>query len=157
MTDRELTSFCGLWCGDCIPSNERLYTLTAELRALLAQTDFKNYAALKSTKIAAFQDYEVFLSVLNAFEKLQCYDGCRKGPRSAAGCAKDCEIRACAREKGLEGCWDCDACPTCGIIKKMEKSHPDIKRNLAMIQKHGIEHWKDYRGRHYSRSEPLIF
>jgi len=95
MTGMDRTSFCGLWCGDCIPANERLYELTSELTRLLDETGFRNYAEFKSRKVPEFADYDLFVKVLNSFEKLHCYDGCRRGPRSEAGCAKDCKIRAC--------------------------------------------------------------
>ncbi len=153
MTDRELTSYCGLWCNDCIPSNERLYSLTSELRALLHSTGFENYAALKSKRVAAFEEYDRFLSVLDSFKTLHCFNYCRKGPCSEAGCAKDCEIRICVLAKSLDGCWDCDSYSACEHIGRREKLHPDIKHNLAMIKKHGIDHWKYYRGRHYNWSE----
>jgi hypothetical protein len=142
MTDRDLTAFCGLWCNDCIPSNEKLYSLTSELHRMLAEIGFENYAAFKSKRVAAFGDYETFLRVLNAFEKLHCYHYCRKGPCSEAGCAESCQIRVCVLQKGLQGCWDCGTYESCAHIERMGRFHPDIKHNLAMIREHGIDNWK---------------
>ena len=150
MSDKELTSFCGLWCNDCIPSNEKLYSLTSELGQLLENIGFKNYADFKSNKVPEFKDYDTFVSVLNAFEKLHCYNYCRKGPCSEAGCTKSCQIRACAIGKGFNGCWECDVYLSCEHINKMASVHPDIKHNLSMIKEHGIDKWKAYRGRHYN-------
>jgi len=153
MSHTEKTSFCGLWCGDCIPATERLYELTAELNQLLLATGFKNYAEFKSSKVPEFKDYDVFVSILNAFEKLHCYNYCRKGPCSEAGCTPACKIRVCAMEKGFEGCWECDAYSSCEHIGRMEGVHPDIKHNLAMIKEHGTDNWREYRGRHYHWSK----
>ena len=151
------TSYCGLWCGDCIPANEKLYEAASKLNRLLVEIGFKNYAAYKSNQVYEFKDYDIFINVLNAFDKLHCYNYCRKGPCSEAGCAKDCKIRLCSIERGLNGCWDCDIYLTCGPITEMEKFHPDIKNNLAMIKEHGVGKWKEYRGRHYywNESHPL--
>ncbi len=52
--DKDLTSFCGLWCNDCIPGNEKLYALASELYQLLMDIDFKDYVKLKSQKVAEF-------------------------------------------------------------------------------------------------------
>jgi len=152
MTDVEQTSYCGLFCGDCIPANEKLYEITRGLSCLLTETGFKNYADYKSDKVPEFNDYDAFINVLNAFEKLHCYNYCRKGPLSEAGCAQSCKIRVCAIEKGLPGCWECDTYSSCGHIERIERFHPDIKHNLHMIKEYGADNWKDHRGRHYNWS-----
>lgn len=36
--------------------------------------------------------------------KLDCVDLCKEGGGSTA-----CPIKKCCREKGFDGCWDCDA------------------------------------------------
>lgn len=153
MNNSEKTSFCGLWCGDCIPATERLYEITQELNQLLKEIGFENYAEFKSRRVPEFKDYDTFINVLNAFEKLHCYNYCRQGPRSEdAGC-ENCKIRACAVEKGFQGCWKCDTYSSCERIEKMERFHPDIKHNLKMIKEHGIDNWKEHRGKHYNWSK----
>ena len=149
ISDIEKTSFCGLFCADCIPSNNRLFELAQELNCLLKDTNFQQYADFKSNKVLEFKDYDIFVKVLNSFEKIHCYQYCRKGPCSEAGCAQSCKIRVCSIEKKIEGCWDCDEYTTCEHIEKMERFHPDIKFNLSMIKEHGVHNWKNYRGKHY--------
>ena len=153
MTDKNLTSFCGLWCGDCIPANEKIYELTSELSQLFIETGFKNYAEFKSRRIPEFNDYDTFINVLNSFEKLHCYNYCRQGPHSKEAGCETCKIRLCAVEKGFDGCWDCDIYNSCEHIIKMERFHPDIKHNLDMIKENGIDNWKEYRGKHYNWSD----
>ena len=153
MNDAERTSFCGLWCGDCIPATEKLYEITQELNQLLIETGFKNYADFKSKKVSEFKDYDTFINVLNAFEKLHCYNYCRNGPCSEAGCNTSCKIRVCVIEKGFQGCWECDTYSSCEHIENMKGFHPDIKHNLNMIKEHGIDKWKNYRGKHYNWSK----
>ncbi|ACL22255.1 conserved hypothetical protein [Desulfitobacterium hafniense DCB-2] len=153
--DKDLTSFCGLWCNDCIPGNEKLYALASELYQLLMDIDLKDYVKLKSQKVAEFRDYDIFINVLEAFEKLHCYNYCRKGPCSEAGCAQSCKVRVCAIKKGLEGCWECNAYFSCEYIAEMQLFHPDIKHNLAMIKELGTDNWQERRGRHYNWSKQL--
>ena len=57
MPDIDLTAFCGLYCGDCILANERLYSLVSELKQLLNSIGFKNYAEFKSNKVPELKDY----------------------------------------------------------------------------------------------------
>jgi len=153
MPDRDKTAYCGLYCGDCIPGNERLYELASELRELLSETGFAHYAAFKSNKVSAFKDYDAFINVLDSFEKLRCHNGCRKGPSSEAGCTTDCKIRVCAIEKGLDGCWDCGQVTDCERIDKVAGFHPGLWQNLTAIREEGIGRWTDLRGRHYKWSE----
>jgi len=153
MTDRDKTAYCGHYCGDCIPGNERLYALVSELQERLTETGFAHYAAFKANKVPAFRDYDKFLAVLNSFEKLHCYGYCRKGPHSEAGCTMDCKIRLCAIAKELDGCWDCDWVTDCAHIDKMLDFHPNGMENLAAIREYGFDNWKEQRGRHYKWSE----
>ena len=53
-TERTLTSYCGLYCRDCIPSNRRLFALAGELEDKLAELHFEEYAAHKARGDAAF-------------------------------------------------------------------------------------------------------
>jgi len=123
------------------------------LSQLLEDTGFAHYAAYKADKVPAFAGYDTFLAVLRSFEKLHCYGYCRKGPRSEAGCAKSCRIRACAEEKGFAGCWECGERDSCPQIAKMAEFHPGIRHNLRMIREHGADGWSESRGRHYRWSE----
>lgn len=156
MSDKNNTAFCGLWCGDCIPANERLYELTSELIQLLNDIKFENCAEFKSNRVPAFKDYDAFINVLNSFEKLHCYNYCRKGPCSEAGCAKSCKFRSCAIDKGFDGCWECDTYLHCEHIIKFEEFHPGKIHNLNMIKQYGIDGWKEYRGKHYKWSSERI-
>lgn len=149
----ENTSFCGLWCNDCIPSNERLYQLTAELSELLEKLGFENYAAYKAEKVPEFSNYQTFLDVLNAFEKVHCYNKCHNGPKSIAGCSSSCKIRVCVLNKNLNGCWECDHFTNCEYILDMETLHPDIRKNLLFLQEKGIGEWSSFRGKHYNWTE----
>ena len=59
-TERTYTSYCGLYCRDCIPSNRRLFALAGELESKLAELHFEEYAAHKAKGDAAFSGYQGF-------------------------------------------------------------------------------------------------
>jgi hypothetical protein len=143
--DEERTAYCGLYCGDCIPSNQSLFDTAAKLRQQLDDCQFGEYARLKSASNRTFNAYEKFQEVLDAIMTLRCPRNCFHG-----GGKPDCAIRACARQKGLEGCWQCEGLEACRTLEAMCTYHGDtVKQNLRMIRQHGAENWSHTRGRHY--------
>jgi hypothetical protein len=143
--ERALTAYCGLYCGDCIPSHERLFEVLAELRRLADDLSLDRYAELLAKNKAAFEDYPAFESILAELAALRCPATCRDG-----GGRPDCSIRACAQDKGLEGCWGCDVRRGCALLEPLRGFHGDtIDGNLDAIAEHGPETWSEERGKHY--------
>jgi hypothetical protein len=143
--DAELTAYCGLYCGDCIPFNHPLFDAAAKLRDELDDRQFDKYAELKSRKNEVFKDYEVFKKVLLALIDLKCAKTCISG-----GGIPDCRIRLCIRKKGLKGCWECSGFEGCELLEPLSIAHGDTpKFNLRLIREYGIENWADKRGKHY--------
>ncbi|RPJ28159.1 MAG: DUF3795 domain-containing protein [Planctomycetaceae bacterium] len=143
--DREQTACCGLYCGDCIPANQSLFNAAASLGQQLEDCQFEKYAEYKSARNETFDAYQTFREVLDAILTLQCPKTCFHG-----GGNPHCAIRTCARQKGLEGCWQCEGFETCGTLKVMSPCHGDtMQHNLQMIRQHGVERWSHTRGRHY--------
>jgi len=69
---KRLTALCGLYCADCIPSQEKLYSTINELSIVLSDLQFEHYAELKSQKAPIFKEYEIFLQVMHAIADLIC-------------------------------------------------------------------------------------
>ena len=153
MDNRDMTTLCGLWCGDCVPANDRLFALTAELETLLKEIQFEEYAEYKSATVPEFKDYVVFATVLDAFKKIHCRNYCRNGPVSIAASSPTCKIRMCALEKELDGCWDCDTYATCDMLIRLSNLHPAVMDNLAALKEHGIENWLEHKGKNYRWSK----
>lgn len=66
-------------------------------------------------------------------ENINDCDGCRtEGGRLFSGCEK-CEIRKCAREKGLENCAYCNEY-TCEKLNKFFVNDRDAKARLDVIR-----------------------
>jgi hypothetical protein len=143
--ENDLTAYCGLYCGDCIPSNSRLFELIDELLELSSSLCLEKYAGLLAGVRPTFADYAVFERVLSELSELRCSDPCRKG-----GGRSDCPIRLCARGKGFEGCWECDIRLECELLQPMRNFHGDnIDHNLKTIAEHGPHDWAGRRGKHY--------
>ncbi len=83
--DRLLTTYCGLYCKDCIPSRKDLFTLAARLEEMLQELGFDKYAALKAEQTywcqanAVFNKYPEFIEVLKAISGLECNSLCTTG------------------------------------------------------------------------------
>jgi len=141
--DRKYTAFCGLYCKDCIPGNERLFQLLRDLEKLLIDIQFDEYAQLKALNISPYKNYPQFQEVLGEMRKLERKSLCTEG-----GCKEDCKIRKCVMGKKYEGCWECADHKTCPLLQYLKEIH-SIEHNLAMIRKYGPEGWSAYRGKHY--------
>jgi hypothetical protein len=142
---KRYTAYCGLYCRDCIPSNSRLFETADELKRLLAEVKFEEYARLKAAKVKALAQYETFASVLEAIGELQCPAPCSEG-----GCNPGCRVRTCVLEKQYAGCWDCESSADCPLLDGLRGFHGDnIDHNLEMIKRHGPDNWADHRGKHY--------
>jgi len=147
--DREQTACCGLYCGDCIPSYRPLFDAAERFRQELQKCQFDKYAQYKSKGNRTFDHFGTFRAVLNAILMLQCPKTCCQG-----GGRSDCPIRACARGKGWEGCWQCPTAEACALLEPMTACHGGtVKHNLTMIRQFGVEHWARQRGRHYVWTE----
>src|SRR4030042_707392 len=138
-TDKERTACCGLYCGDCIPSNRALFDAAQEFREELEKCRFGEYAQYKSKGDKSFDRYGTLQEVLSAILSLQCSKTCFHG-----GGRSDCPTRACVRGKGMEGCWQGTGFETCSLLEPMSACHGDtVKHNLRMIRQFGVEDWAD--------------
>lgn len=145
MQDREYTACCGLYCGDCIPMNQSLFEAAERFRRVLDGTQFEEYARFKSARNKTFESFGVFKEVLDAILTLQCDRTCPEG-----GGRSDCPIRNCARQKGLEGCWQCPSFENCELLAPLSACHGDTHRhNLRMVKQYGVANWSHKRGKHY--------
>ena len=144
-SDLRQTAYCGLFCGDCIPSNEALFDAVDELGRRLAELPVTRYAGLKAIKNPAFEDFPTFVGVLDEMRKIRCGKPCREG-----GGHTDCPVRDCAREKKYLGCWECDRRGECDLLAPLKEFHGAvIERNLEVIKRCGPDDWSARRGSHY--------
>ena len=143
--DRTCTSYCGLYCRDCIPSNRQLFSLVGELQSKLVEIHFEEYAKLKSKSDAAFSEYQAFTRVIQAIRGLECAMPCRAG-----GGKPNCAVRDCVLTRKLPGCWECQQCRTCELLDPLKRFHPNLEYHLGLIRQEGIDAWSARRKGHYS-------
>ena len=141
---REYTSYCGLYCQDCIPSNRGLFSRVQGLKSLLKELQLDKYAHLKSGQHGIFKEYPTFLEVLHEIGKLECPGPCRSG-----GGKRVCKVRDRVLAADYEGCWECDQYGSCEKLDPLKEVHPNLEYHLQLIKNEGTESWSAKREKHY--------
>jgi hypothetical protein len=142
--EARLTAYCGLYCADCIPARSALYSAARILSTELEKCHFEAYAPVAAGRDPAFSRYPAFSEVLQAIIRLERRLPCREG-----GCKEGCVIRACAKERGYSGCWECRERTTCPRLAPLLRFHPHLAEHLDLISEHGMTGWQKYRKGHY--------
>jgi len=142
--ERVYTSYCGLYCRDCIPANDRMYPLVRKLKILMEELQFDKYAEAISSKNAIFGSYHIFSDMLDALESLETCDTCKRG-----GCNPGCFVRECAVNRNYEGCWMCSQYKSCELLEELKKLHPGIEYNIDIIKEEGLANWTRKKKKHY--------
>ena len=145
--ERDLTAYCGLYCGDCIRYKCRASDLADELLIEIEERHFAEYAKVKSRKIAEFKNMDSAIRTLKAIAALRCEIPCRLG---GDGCGGSCEIARCVKNRAIEGCWECDGFETCEKFQDLRAFHGDGPRmNLEKIRQYGLGSWAKHREKCY--------
>jgi hypothetical protein len=144
---RDLTAYCGLYCGDCIRFKCRASDLSDELLDELEKQHFSQYANVKRHQEKGFENFQMTVSSLKAISSIKCEIPCRLG---GDGCGGSCEIIICVTKKRLKGCWDCPGFEECDKLDFLKPFHGQGPlKNLRAIKEHGIESWTGYREKCY--------
>jgi hypothetical protein len=147
MRERDLTAYCGLYCGDCIRYQSRSCDLAKQLLKELGRQQFSEYAKLKSTNRKEFEHYDLIVSGLKAISELKCELPCRLG---GDGCEGSCEIIKCIKDNTFEGCWECDSFEKCKKLDFLKPFHGNAPiNNLRKIKELGIGKWAKHREKCY--------
>lgn len=132
----KLTTYCGLYCGDCPFFKGTIADLARDLRKELRANRFDKIA--QTIPFPVFQKYDDCYEVLGGMVKMRC-KGCRGGSRS-----KFCKVAACAQKKELEGCWECGDFEGCKKLEFLVPVHGDAHfKNLRAIRKSGVDAWAE--------------
>lgn len=147
MRERDLTAYCGLYCGDCIRYQSRSSDLAKQLLKELGRQQFSEYAKLKSTNRKEFEHYDLIVFGLEAISELECELPCRLG---GDGCEGSCEIIKCIKDNTFEGCWECDSFEKCEKLDFLKPFHGNAPiNNLRIINALGIDKWAKHREKCY--------
>lgn len=123
----EFITYCGLYCELCA---ER--TRIPQRAALLQQAMTDEGWPFWGHEVSGFTPFWEFL------QQLQADGGC-PGCRAGGGYPA-CRIRACARERGLELCSQCDDF-ACDHVKALAAIYPTLLADNARLQSVGLEQW----------------
>jgi len=147
MIEKELTAFCGLYCGDCIRYQSKASDLASQLLNEIDNLHFTKYAAVKKYNAPAFENYEAMVALLKAISAFSCKIPCRLG---GDGCGGSCKIIHCIKGKAYEGCWECGEFESCQNLHFLKPFHGEAPiKNLRKIRKLGIDNWASHREKCY--------
>ena len=147
MKEKDLTGYCGLYCGDCIRYKCRASHLADELLREISEKHFVEYANIKKMHAKEFENFESFIDQLKAISKIRCEIPCGSG---GDGCGGTCEFIECVNAKGFEGCWDCDDIESRDKFDFLSPFHGDAPiKNLRKIKELGMDNWAKAREKCY--------
>lgn len=80
------------------------------------------------------------MDVLDGIAKLQCKNTCKvAGGNSLAGNTHECLALKCIKEKGFEGCWQCQKFKECDKLTFLKNSYGYvIEENFSIIKEKGL-------------------
>ncbi|MBM4236976.1 MAG: DUF3795 domain-containing protein [Euryarchaeota archaeon] len=129
--------YCGIWCGSCVVGNGALRETTIRYERMVKDHGIGEWGPREV-------DYDVFFRGLTSIGSIPTCSGCRKG-----GGRTDCEIRACAVEKGIDECSQCGETSTCRNLKLLRYMREGAEKAGLMVTSGGgdrgrlIEIWTD--------------
>jgi hypothetical protein len=99
---------CGIWCGSCIVGNGTLGELARRYEHLVRAYGLDHWGPQD-------YDFDQFVAGLESMQSMPLCPGCWMG-----GGRENCELRACASNKGLSGCYKCRETATCEHAEILE-------------------------------------
>ena len=135
---KELLTYCGFYCGDCLGYTGVVADAAEDLKKVLDRYQFVRTAHNVFPK--QLEDYDKFYKMLGFMTSLRCPGICRReegeGPSS-------CGVRDCCREKGFFACYECDGFETCDKLWSLHGGiHTDsCMKNMKAIRAMGLETW----------------
>ncbi len=125
--NEKYTCYCGLYCESCA------VRARVNPAARLLHDEMKN-AGFEEV-LPFLPDGSNFWSFLKEMAENGACESCRAGSGNPA-----CEIRICAKEKGVSMCAFCESYP-CGKLTDFLGSHPTLKEDNELLRSIGIEEW----------------
>ncbi len=123
---------CGLDCGKCYAfADGDIKRLSNELKASLGNFDVyaKRFSELLDGDI--FRKYPDFKELLAYFADAHC-NGCRN---EKCKIFKDCKVRECFEEKGVDFCFQCSdfPCENTGFDEHLQKRYISINTRMKEV------------------------
>jgi hypothetical protein len=130
MSDDDLITYCGLYCGICA---ERC-AIPRLAKELLDMVKDEGYDQFYEFVPGMKEHYPSFVKILEDFSMMEC--GCR----DRKGGPPDCEIRICANGRGMFVCMDCQDFP-CDKWSAIANIYPLLTSDAHRYREIGKERW----------------
>ena len=106
---KDQIGFCGIWCGSCVAGNGALRKLTRRYEEIIKGYGLHEWAPQDF-------DFKEFVKGLASIRAMPLCQGCLKG-----GGRPDCEMRACASNKNITDCSECNQHESCENLETLQK------------------------------------
>ena len=106
---KDQIGFCGIWCGSCVVGNGALREMTKKYEQMIKRHGLPEWGPREV-------DFGEFTSALTSIQSMPSCQGCRKGDGRP-----NCEMRACASEKKIEDCSECEQIESCKHREALQK------------------------------------
>lgn len=124
---KDQIGFCGIWCGSCVVGNGVLQELTKRYEELIIGYGLEEWAPQDF-------DFKEFKKGLSSIKNVPLCPGCLKG-----GGNLECKIRACASEKNIAECIECDQPSECNNLEMLEKMRTGARKAGLMVKTDDFE------------------
>lgn len=122
----DFVTYCGLYCGLCA-ERTRIPTQAAALQAAMFEEGWPYWGP-------TMPGFDEFWGFLQELTKGGC-PGCRAG-----GGYPECQMRICARDRGLELCVQCSEFP-CGHVEVLAARYPTLITDNRRLRAVGLGRW----------------
>jgi len=133
---KNLVTYCGGFCGACGMYKGRIWAMVAQdFKEIIEVTGFAEWVP-KFEKIDF--NFSDFLKGLEYFANERTGPYCKFPCKEGGGAP--CKVRPCAKERGIEICFECKDFP-CEHFAWILKNHPDKLEDCKRFKKIGLEGW----------------
>lgn len=122
--------FCGIWCGSCVAGNGVLRELTKRYEEIIKRYGLEEWAPKDF-------DFKEFMKGLASIQAMPLCQGCLKGDGRP-----NCEIRACASNKHIANCSECDQPSACKNLEMLQNMRSGARRAGLLVKTRNIDRHK---------------
>ncbi|MCK4251669.1 DUF3795 domain-containing protein [candidate division WOR-3 bacterium] len=130
---KKLINYCGGFCGQCGMYKGRIYAKVAQEFLEIVKAGYSDWLP-KFVKLDF--NFNEFLKGVEYFSKKETGPYCQKPCKEGGGAP--CKIRPCAKERGIEICFECKEFP-CEKFSWVLKKHPDKLEDYKRYKKLGLD------------------
>jgi len=123
---------CGLNCGKCFAFVDgEIKHNSGLLKESLGEFEIYAKRFVNLLEEPVFKKYDDFMELLNYFANGKC-SGCRT---EECQLFKDCRVKICSAEKGVDFCYECNEfpCNNTGFDKHLNKRSVEINNRIESI------------------------